>query len=345
MEDSPDFSSYNPATCPCRAGVRPHREVTYRLEPDTQTIPGKLIVHNYGHGGAGITMSWGCAEVACEMLLQQGTPNAVAVLGAGVMGLTVATLLAEQNIPVTIYAAEFTPNTTSDVAGGQWAPSFVNYEKNDSAKTQAYFDVLRRARRAHENRGPGYGVWPRPNYTINEVEHLKELPPDIVPPATVLAHLPFAKLNGPGFKYDLLLVEPPVLMATLQQGLTNRATFITQNFLDLSEVAALSENVIVNCTGYGAGKLFNDNLMKPLKGQLVFLEPPQLNLKYLFSGAMNCYVFPRSDAVIVGGSQQAIDDTTPCPAICNQIVDFARNLFDGAAVVAADLPDWVIGNK
>ena len=53
------------------------------------------------------------------MLLQQGTPNAVAVLGAGVMGLTVATLLAEQNIPVTIYAAEFTPNTTSDVAGGQ----------------------------------------------------------------------------------------------------------------------------------------------------------------------------------------------------------------------------------
>jgi len=161
VEDSPDFSSYDPATCPCRAGVRPHRKVTYRLEPDTQTIPGKLIIHNYGHGGAGITMSWGCAEVACEMLLQQGTPNAVAVLGAGVMGLTVATLLAEQNIPVTIYAAEFTPNTTSDVAGGQWAPSFVNYEKNDSAKTQAYFDVLRRARRAHENRGRAAAAEPQ----------------------------------------------------------------------------------------------------------------------------------------------------------------------------------------
>ena len=109
------------------------------------------------------------------MLLQHGTPNAVAVLGAGVMGLTAATLLVERNIPVTVYAEKFTPCTTSDVAGGQWAPSFVNYEKNDSAKRQAYFDVLRRARKAHESRGPGYGVWQRWNYTINEIQHLKEL--------------------------------------------------------------------------------------------------------------------------------------------------------------------------
>jgi len=343
MEDTPDFS-YNPATSPCRAGVRPHREVTYRLEPDTQTIAGKLIIHNYGHGGAGITMSWGCAEVVCEMLLQHGMPDAVAVLGAGVMGLTAATLITERNIPVTVYAEKFTPCTTSDVAGGQWAPSFVNYERNDSAKRLAYFDVLRRARKAHENRGPGFGVWQRWNYTINEVQHLKELPPDIVPPVTVLAHLPFARLNRPGFKYDLLLVEPPTLMARLQQDLSRRATFVTRKFLHVSEVAALSEKVIVNCTGYGAGQLFQDHLMKPLKGQLVFLKP-QRNLKYLFSGATNCYVFPRSDAVIVGGSQQPVDDEKPNPCICKQIVDFARNVFDGRAVVAAELPEWVIGNK
>jgi D-amino-acid oxidase len=130
-------------------------------------------------------MSWGCAEVVCEMVLQHGIPDAVAVLGAGVMGLTAATLITERNIPVTVYAEKFTPCTTSDVAGGQWAPSFINYERNDSAKKQAYFDVLRRARKAHENRGPGFGVSQRWNYTINEVQHLKELPPDIVPPPTM----------------------------------------------------------------------------------------------------------------------------------------------------------------
>jgi glycine/D-amino acid oxidase-like deaminating enzyme len=344
MEDTPNFT-YDPATSPCRAGIRPHREVTYRLELDTHMIPGKLIIHNYGHGGAGITMSWGCAEVACEMLLQHGTPNAVAVLGAGVMGLTAATLLVERNIPVTVYAEKFTPCTTSDVAGGQWAPSFVNYEKNDSAKTQAYFDVLRRARKAHERRGPGYGVWQRWNYTINEIQHLKELPPDIVPPATVLAHLPFARLNRPGFKYDLLLVEPPILMRRLQHDLAARVTFIMKKFQHVNDVATLSEKVIVNCTGYGAGKLFQDNLMKPLKGQVVFLMPPQQNLKYLFSGTGNCYVFPRSDTVIVGGSQKAVDDDTPDPRVCKDIIDFAKNVFDGTEIVAAELPDWAIGNK
>jgi hypothetical protein len=45
--------------------------------------------------------------------------------------------------------------------------------------------------------------------------------------------------------------------------------------------------------------------------------------------------------VIVGGSQQPVDDEKPCPGI----VDFARNVFAGRAVVAAELPEWVIGNK
>jgi hypothetical protein len=43
----------------CIAGVRPFRNGSYRLE--AETIGSKFIVHNYGHGGAGITLSWGCA--------------------------------------------------------------------------------------------------------------------------------------------------------------------------------------------------------------------------------------------------------------------------------------------
>jgi glycine/D-amino acid oxidase-like deaminating enzyme len=61
-------------------------------------IRRKLVVHNYGHGGAGITMSWGCARDVVK-LVKAREPNPlgkpVAILGAGVMGLTAATLLAE----------------------------------------------------------------------------------------------------------------------------------------------------------------------------------------------------------------------------------------------------------
>lgn len=48
-------------------GLRPARP-TVRLEEDTLDEPGPRIVHNYGHGGAGITISWGCADEVASLL-------------------------------------------------------------------------------------------------------------------------------------------------------------------------------------------------------------------------------------------------------------------------------------
>jgi D-amino-acid oxidase len=43
-----------------RVGLRPGRP-SVRLEAE-RPAAGKLLVHNYGHGGAGVTLSWGCAD-------------------------------------------------------------------------------------------------------------------------------------------------------------------------------------------------------------------------------------------------------------------------------------------
>jgi D-amino-acid oxidase len=43
---------------PVRVGLRPFRGQSVRLEHE----PGTAIIHNYGHGGAGVSLSWGCAE-------------------------------------------------------------------------------------------------------------------------------------------------------------------------------------------------------------------------------------------------------------------------------------------
>ena len=80
-------------------------------------------------------MSWGCAVQVREPVLQHAGAalGQVAVLGAGVMGLTAAKLLVEAGFTVRMYATSFL-YTTSDVAGGQWAPSFVDHVNTPAAR-------------------------------------------------------------------------------------------------------------------------------------------------------------------------------------------------------------------
>ena len=329
--DTPDFF-YDPATRPYKAGVRPFRAGTYRLEPDPNLIPHKFVVHNYGHGGAGITMSWGCADRVREIVGAHGASGGVAVLGAGIIGLTAATLLRALTPDVTVYAEKFTPDTTSDVAGGQWSPSLVRYDSANSAAELAYFEILRRARKAHERLGSGYGVWPRWNFTPRALTHLDKLPRDIVPKATRI-NLPFAHLNRRGYKYCLLLVEVPILMRRLYQELhASGVPLVCKRFGSLDDIAGLPQRVVVNCTGLGARDLFNDRKMFAVKGQLVHLRP-QSNLQYLFSG--NGYVFPRTDAVIVGGTEECnVEDNVPVDGTCEGLVRDAKALFAGTQFFA-----------
>jgi D-amino-acid oxidase len=49
-----------------RVGLRPARPAV-RLEAEPGAAGGPLIVHNYGHGGAGVTLSWGCAREAASL--------------------------------------------------------------------------------------------------------------------------------------------------------------------------------------------------------------------------------------------------------------------------------------
>ena len=45
-------------------GLRPGRS-SVRLEKET--VSGRTLIHNYGHGGSGVTLSWGCADDVVEL--------------------------------------------------------------------------------------------------------------------------------------------------------------------------------------------------------------------------------------------------------------------------------------
>ena len=49
-----------------RVGLRPFRKSGVRIERD-RLADGRAVIHNYGHGGAGFTLSWGCAREVLEL--------------------------------------------------------------------------------------------------------------------------------------------------------------------------------------------------------------------------------------------------------------------------------------
>ena len=108
-------------------------------------------------------------------------------------------------------------------------------------------------------------------------------------------------------------------------------------------VLKLPEPVIVNCTGLGTRNIWADPKLYPVKGHLVLLRP-QRRLKYLFSGR-SCvpwfqYVFPRQDAVVLGGTyQRYVEDEDPSQDTCDKLVAQLESLFNGNMPTScADFP-------
>jgi len=338
---SPDFD-WDPVARPPIAGIRPYRDGTFRLGPET--VGEKFVVHNYGHGGGGITLSWGSALEVVDIVRQHGVSagDKVAVLGAGVMGLTAAVCLAEIGLDVSIYTEKLTPFTTSRVAGGQWAPSMVNQDNPTRVAR-----MLERAHKTHLSKGADYGVSTRVNYTLTRAANFDDCPRDVIPAPQSFAHLPFPHLTSPGFGYQTLLVEPPIFLPRLLQDLADRGIVPEVRKLNaLSEVSTLDADIVINCTGIGAKALCNDAKMHPIRGQLVLLPPA---LKWLFA-ASHIYVFPRADSVVVGGTEElGVSDPTPVLAICKQFLAHAKAVFAGqaaaSALVAEAAPDWLFKSK
>jgi hypothetical protein len=99
--------------------LRPFRPAGPRVE--TERLGDTLVVHNYGHGGSGWSLSWGSSARAVHLAMQV-SPSEVAVIGCGVLGLTSAILAQRAGARVTIYAREQLSETTSARATGEWTP-------------------------------------------------------------------------------------------------------------------------------------------------------------------------------------------------------------------------------
>ncbi|MBT8145867.1 MAG: FAD-binding oxidoreductase [Gammaproteobacteria bacterium] len=313
------------------AGLRPFRRQGFRVE--AEPMDDKLVIHNYGHGGGGITLSWGSSHLATEFALQTNHRRC-AVLGSGVMGLTTARLMQDRGWDVTIYTRDLPPDTTSNIAGGQWSPTSVYEEEFVTPAFRSQFErAMAYAYRYYQNLvGPRYGVRWIGNYQIasgppaeNDFNtqyadfypQLQEMSADSHPfPAQYVRY------------FDTMLIEPATfLLALVEDFHAAGGTLNVREFSEEAELLTLEEPVIFNCTGLGSSPLFNDSDMQPIRGQLSFLLP-QEEVDYIILGNGGLYMFPRSDGILLGGTFE-YDQwlAEPDPAATRRILDGHRNFF------------------
>lgn len=308
------------------AGLRPYRSAGFvvRREP----LGDKAIVHNYGHGGAGITLSWGSSKLATDLGLA-GHSGAVAVIGSGIMGLTTARLVQEAGFPVTIYARDMWPGTTSNVSGGQISP-FGHYREDEVTpewRRQFLAAMSYSWRRFSLMAGADYGIRWLPTYEQGGDAGPPEL--EAFSPNSqrlTAAQHPFAV--EPIVRFDTMYVEPGRFLARLTADILAAGGKIqTREFHAPDELAALPETLLFNCTGLGARALFGDEGMIPIRGQLAFLRP-QPEVRYAVSGEWG-YMFARPDGIVLGGTfERNVWDTTPNPLRIQRILASHKEFFD-----------------
>ena len=307
------------------AGLRPYRRSGFVVR--AEQLGEKRLVHNYGHGGGGITLSWGTSKVATELGLQ-GHSGPVAVLGSGVVGLSAARLVQEAGFPVTIYAAALPPDTTSNIAGGQFHPFGVFREDEVTPDFKAQFArALDYSWRRYQIMvGDDYGIRWLPTYVETDSPEAKVIA--TFPPINRMlsdAEHPFPWAST--LRYDTMYIETGRYLRQMLRDVQAAGGKIEiRRFASPADIATVPESLVFNCTGLGSRDLFNDQDLHPARGQLAILEP-QPEVRYAFTGGPG-YMFPRPDGIILGGTFELDKwDTTPEPATIERILESHKRFF------------------
>jgi glycine/D-amino acid oxidase-like deaminating enzyme len=300
--------------------LRPFRNTGFRLE--AEPFDGKQLIHLYGHGGGGITLSWGSANLAVGLIDGVSPPGPVAVLGAGVIGLTTAILLQRIGYDVTIYAAAAWPHTTSNASAATFYPSHVVAQERATPLFAALLEAsVHRSYHAFQRLASHrYGIRWLDSFTIVDAGS-----PGTAP-ATDLETQVYLKVVGDPSRElargehpfgdrrvvlgrDLVIEPMTYLRALLEDFRLAGGALRIRRFDTLIDVHGLAERTIFNCTGLGARTLVGDRELRPARGQLCVL-PAQPEVDYTLYHGPFYYMVPREDGVILGGTFQLDDERT-----------------------------------
>ncbi len=297
---------------------------------------GKVIAHNYGHGGSGWTLGPGAAKYVNDLLVSKYRPNSkftfglqeytpITIIGAGALGLFTAYDLQKRGFNnITIIAEQF-DNLTSHNAGGLLAVSSMGddqkmqqtIEELGITSYKFYESIGKKIHRDFQN-----GALIIPTYLdFPDSRLLPYVGKVMQPPKNVILDFGNGTTREMVAYDDGIFIDTAQMMINLTDYLKNhRVKFIKKKVKSFSEIKS---RFIINCSGLGAGTLNDDQKMLSVQGHLIMLKDQTLqDLQYMISLHLNedvnemgqkvdrsFYIFPKhlantgvNDIGVIGGT-------------------------------------------
>jgi D-amino-acid oxidase len=260
----------------------------------------------------------------------------VAIVGAGVSGLTCGVVFAERGHRTTIFAREIGPQTTSAVAAALWFPYDV--EPADKAIRWA----LKTFRTLTDlARDPSSGVSMIELRQFSRTEEI-EIPDWAVPLGarrlSAVATALCRRADGShdesldtarrlqnfrnGFSLRVPLMDTTIYLDYLANRFLKANGQTTENicFEKLEDVDP-KYNLVINCAGIGARELVHDAALQPHRGQVAIVPRiKDLPCAVVCDEAPLMYAIPRRNDCVFGGTNDLSDDLAVDSATTARIV-------------------------
>jgi D-amino-acid oxidase len=252
-------------------------------------------------------------------------PESVAIIGAGVSGLTCGVVLAERRYRTAIFAKETGQQTTSGVAAAVWFP----YDAEPLEKVIPWalrtFDVL-----ADLARVPVTGVSMIELRQFSRTDQI-QIPEWAIPlgarclSSSVMSSEVETSLEFfmSGFSLRVPLMDTTIYLDYLANRFAAAGGSIIANVhFDKLEQVARTFDLVINCAGIGARGLVQDANLEPHRGQVAIVPKiDKLSCAIVCDAAPLTYAIPRTNDCVFGGTNDPSDDLAIDRATTRQIVE------------------------
>ncbi|MDQ2824913.1 MAG: FAD-binding oxidoreductase [Verrucomicrobiota bacterium] len=240
----------------------------------------------------------------------------VAIVGAGVSGLTCAVVFAERGYRVSIFAEEIGQNTTSAAAGAIWYP--YDAEPVDAVIAWALETYKVLVDLSRDRRSGVKMIQLRTFLRAGEIQ-IPEWAPALG--ARSLKNGELLPAFKSGFVLSVPLMDTTIYLDYLAKRLVDAGGEINGNvrFGKLEDVDPTFD-LIVNCSGIGARELVNDVDLESHRGQVAIVPKVDISSAIVCDYDPLMYAIPRANDCLFGGTNDLSDNRAVDPTTTARIV-------------------------